>query len=393
MVHELYLCFTEAVSLPNSFVPCFFPLSFRYKAKGDRHASPATEEDSQSKRQIKKPVYRLNKTQAAEANSRSKEDGRTKSKRFQDSRGNCLNKEERTVSERPSLHESKHVEKRSSKHFNSFKEVKEKSEGGPSERPSYGSSLSSKCPGSTATLVFGEQKDRSACKRKFAAEKTDRDHKEFKTRESCKTSSSSKHLLKQKEKELVERLCPRLENTEFKAKRKFYKDEVPASVKDATSGSSSNASNSNRTNSKNAKSVSDRTSDSLPCPSTSSLPPNYKIPKMVQSNLTACHKDSGSEHSKPRNEPSNFRASVSSSVTLKEAHRCPGAAPGHVSDRRERKSSLSEQLLSASHSATELWCDEVSENTLCFFRKLVCFSFVLAGCCDFDKKKQQNKAL
>lgn len=350
----------------------FFLIFFRYEAKGDQHASPATEEVSHSKRQIKKPVYRLSKTKTAEPKPLSKDDGCTKSECFQDSQGNCLNKEERTASERHSLRQSNRAEKRSSKHLNPLSEVEEKSKGIPSEKHSHGNSLSPKCLGSTPTPVSDEQKDRSARKRKFAVEKTDKDHKEFRTRESRKTSSSSKHLLKQKEKELVEKLCPKLENTEFKAKRKFYKDEVPASIKESTSGSSSNASKSSRTNSKIVKSTSDRTSDSSSRSSTSSLPPNYKIPKVVHSNLADCHK----KHLKPRTEPPNLRASVSSSATLKETHRRPDAAPGHVSDRRERKSSLSDQLPSASHS--ELWCDEVSNNIICFLRKGIFFQFCFA---------------
>lgn len=362
-----------------SFLVCF-PLSFRYKAKRDKRASPAPEGFSQSNRQIKKPVYRLTKTQeVAELKSLSKEDGCAKSKRFQDSEGSCLNKEECTFSARRSLHQSKHAEKRSSKHLNSFSGVEGKSQGGPSEKPSHGNSLSSRCQGSTPTLVSYEQNDRSARKRKFAAEKTDSDHKDFNRRESCKISSASKHLLKQKEKELVEKLCLRPENTELKAKSKFYKNEVGSSVKESTSGSNSNASYSNTTNSKNVKSISDRTSDSLSCPSTSSLPPNYKIPKMVQSNVADRHKNAASKHLKQRNEPSNLGASVSSSVTLKEAHRCLDAAPSHVSDKRERKSSLSDQLPSASNSATQLWCDEVSKNTLCFLRKGILFQFSLAS--------------
>lgn len=344
----------------------------RYTAKGDKFASPAFEDVSQSSRQIKKPVYRLTKPQAADPNSLSKEDGCTKSKRssFQVPKGNCSNKEERETSERHSLHESRHVGKRSPKHSKPSSRVREKSKGSSSEKTPHGNSLSSKCQGSTATLVLDEQKDRSANahKRKIEVENdTDRDHKEFKTRESCKTSSVSKHLLKQKEKELVEKLRTRLENTEFKAKRKFYKDEAPALAKDSTSGSSSNASNSIRTSSKNVNSMSDRTSNSLSsrqpeCPSSSSLPPNYKIPKVVQSTVADCatgNKSAASTHLKQRKEPSNLGASVSSSITLKEAHRCSDATPGHVSDRKERKSSSPDQLPSASHSATDLWCDEM----------------------------------
>lgn len=382
-VQELYYCFTEAVSLLDKFLFCvLFPLSFRYIAKGDKFASPAFEDVSQSSRQIKKPVYRLTKPQAADPKPLSKEDGSTKSKRssFQVPKGNCSNKEERETSERHSLHEFKHVGKRSSKHSNPSSRVRDKSKGSSSEKTPHGNSLSSKCQGSTATLVSDEQKDRSANahKRKIEVESdTDRDHKEFKTRESSKTSSVSKHLLKQKEKELLEKLRTRLENTEFKAKRKFYKDEAPASAKDSTSGSSSNASNSSRTSSKNVNSISDRTNDSLSSrqperPSSSSLPPNYKIPKVVQSTVADCatgNKSAASTHLKQRREPSNLGASVSSSITLKEAHRCSDATPDHVPDRKERKSSLLDQLPSASHSATDLWCDEVSKNNMCFFRK------------------------
>lgn len=274
---------------------------------------------------------------------------------------------------------------RSSNHLNSSSGAREKSKGGSSEKPPHGKSLSSKWQGLTwTTLVLAEQKYRSvnAHKKKIEVESdTDRDHKEFKTRGLCKTSSVSKHLLKQKEKELVEKLHPKLENTEFKAKRKFYKDEAPTSAKGTTSGSSSNTSNSGRTSSRNVNSISDRTSDSPERPSTSSLPPNYKIPKMVQSMVADCatgSKSSASAPSKQRSEPSNLRPSMSPSVTLKEARSCSDATPRHVSDTRERKWSFPDQLPSASRSSTQLWCDEVSKNKMCFFIKgtLFCFCFV-----------------
>lgn len=260
--------------------------------------------------------------------------------------------------------------------------VREKSHGSSSEKTPHGNSQRS-----AATRVLDERKDRSANARKRKTEvesDTDRDYNEFKAGGSCKTSSGSKRLLKQKEKELVEKLRSRLDNTEFKAKRKFGKDDTPASAKDSASGSSSSASTSGRASSKNVNSVSDGTSDSLSSrqperPSTSFLPPNYKIPKMVQS--AEADKSAASTPLKQRNEPSNLAASVGSSVTRKEAHRCSDATPGRVSDRRERKSSLSDQLQTASNSDTELWCDEVSIKKKKFIWKGDIVSDLSHGCC------------
>lgn len=358
-------------------------------AKGDTFAASSIQDVSHNSRQIKKPVYRLTKTQAVDLKTLSKEVGCPKSS-FQVLDGNCLNKEERHISRINSQHESKHLEKTSAEHLKTLSGGREKSKGSSIEKPSQGKSLSSKWQNLTSTLP-AEQKDQSvnARKRKFETETTGRGHKEFKTKESCKTSSAFKHLLKQKEKDLVEKLCPRLENTEFKAKRKFYKDEAPALSKDSTSGSSANASNSVRTSSKNVKSVSDRTRDSLSSrklehPSTSSLSPNYKIPKMVQTKLADCEpgtNKAASSHLERRIEPSNLEALVSSSTAaMKQTHRCSDATLSHVSDRTQKKSSLSDQLPSTSHSATELWCDEVRK-IKCLFRKGTIFLVLLHGSC------------
>lgn len=329
-----------------------FTPNFRNKTKKKKSVSAASQDDSRSKNPVKKPVYRLAKSQASKTKPQSKGDGSPKSKHVQDSQGDCLKKEEHTVPERPSLHESNNVENRLSKPLNSSIRVEERSEGSQSKKSSHGNSPSSMGQGSTATVVSYPQKKWSASKRKFAAEKTVGEQKDSNTRQSCETSSSSKHLLKQKEKELVEKLHPRLENTEFAAKKRFVQDEKK----------SSNGSNSDGKNSKNVQSAPDRTNDSTSRSSTSPLPPNYKIPKIVRSNPVVCNKNGTTEHLNQRNKPLNLEASVSSSVTLKEAHRCPDAVQSHISDRTQRETSVSDQLPSASHSATELWCDEVSTN-------------------------------
>lgn len=265
------------------------------------------------------------------------------------------------------------MEKRSSEHLNitgavpGSQKLDERTKGSSDEKAPQGSPSTSKWQRMSPSRVSAEQKDRSQTvqKRKYKDKEQPRSRRDQDTtriRESCKTSSVSKHLLQWKERELIKKLCPGLQNTEFKAEKKLYIDGTPA-----VSSSSSNPLKSIRSIPENIKSVSNKTTNSPSsqqptCPSTSSLPPNFKIPKKVQSTRTDC--SAGSTRFKQETEPSKPGVSESNSKTLQQTHRCSDVTLGYVSERGDKKSCLSDPLPSASDPLTELWFDEVIKNKI-----------------------------
>lgn len=264
------------------------------------------------------------------------------------------------------------MEKRSSEHLNitgavpGSQKLDERTKGSSDEKAPQGSPSTSKWQRMSPSRVSAEQKDRSQTvqKRKYKDKEQPRSRRDQDTtriRESCKTSSVSKHLLQRKERELIKKLCPGLQNTEFKAEKKLYIDGTPA-----VSSSSSNPLKSIRSIPENIKSVSNKTTNSPSsqqptCPSTSSLPPNFKIPKKVQSTRTDC--SAGSTRFKQETEPSKPGVPESNSKTLQQTHRCSDVTPS-VSERGDKKSCLSDPLPSASDPLTELWFDEVIKNKI-----------------------------
>lgn len=371
---KVFLFFIYVLTISySSFSP-----SCSYIENKERVSSPAVKGVSQSSRQIKKPVYRLAKTQSADKKPRTKEDDCTKTKsaslRFHKG---TSSEEKGGISGRYSVCESKPVEKRSSKHLNitgavpGCQQRDDRTKGSSNEKASQGSPSTSKWQQMSPSRVSAEQKDRSQTvqKRKYKNEeqpRSSRDRDTTRLRESCKTSSVSKHFLQWKERELIKKLCPGLQITEFKAKKKLYVDATPA-----VSSSSSNPLKNIRSVPENVKSVSNETTNSLSsqqaeCPSTSSLPPNFKIPKKVQS--TRADSSAGSTHFKQETEPSESGVSERKSKTLQQTHSCSDVTPGYVSERGDKKSCLSDPLPSASDPVAELWFDEVIKNKIHLIR-------------------------
>lgn len=306
-------------------------------------------------------MYRLTKTQTADKKPLTKEDDctKTKSASLHFHKGSS-SKEKGGISGRYSVCESKPVEKRSSKHLNitvpGSQKQDERTKGSSNEKAPQGSPSTSKWQRMSPSQISAEQKDRSLTVQKRKYKDEERDQDTTRIRESCRTSSVS-HLLQRKESELIKKLCPGLQNTEFKAKKNLYIDETPA-----VSSSSSNPLKSIRSIPENVKSVSNKTTSSPSsqqptCPSTSSLPPNFKIPKKVQSTRADCSADS--THFRQETEPSKPGVPESNSKTLQQTHSCSDVTPGYVSERGDKKSCLSDPLLSASDPVTELWFDEV----------------------------------
>lgn len=341
-------------------------------------------------------MYILAKTQAVDKKPRTKEDDctKTKSASLHFHKGSSP-KEKGGISWRYSVSESKPVEKRSSKHLNITGAVPgsqkrdERTKGSSNEKASQGSPSTSKWQRMSPSRVSAEQKDRSRTvqKRKYKDEeqpRSSRDRDTTRLRESCKTSSVSKHLLQRKERELIKKLCPGLQNTEFKAKKKLYIDAAPA-----VSSSSSNPVKSIRSIPENVKSVSNKTTNSLSsqqptCPSTSSLPPNFKIPKKVQSTRADCL--AGSTHFKLETEPSEPGVSERNSKTLQQTHSCSNITPRYVSERGDKKSCLSDPLPSASDPVAGLWFDEVIKNKIHLIRMEPLFQIYCMHI--YDRKKK-----
>lgn len=328
-------------------------------------------------------MFRLAKTQAEDKKPCTKEDDctKTKSASLHFHKGSS-SKEKGGILGRYSVCESKPVEKRSSKHLNITVAVPgsqkrdERTKGSSNEKASQGSSSTSKWLRMSPSRVSAEQKDRSQ-KRKYKDEEQPRPRRDRDTtriRESCKTSSVSKHLLQRKERELIKKLCPGLQNIEFKAKKKLYMDATPI-----------------RSIPENIKSVSNKTTNSLSsqqptCPSTSSLPPNFKIPKKVHSTLADC--SAGSTHFKEEIEPSKPGVSGRNSKTLQQTHSCSDVTPGYVSERGDKKSCLSDPLPSASDPVAELWFDEVIKSKIHLIRTEPLFQIYCMH--RYDRKKRAS---
>lgn len=227
------------------------------------------------------------------------------------------------------------------------------------------------------SLVPAKQKEhaQNVLKRKCRAEEPPRSGKNsgtINTREPSKASSVSKDL-QQKRGDLVKKLCSRQQKTEFKATKRLCTE---AKTPSATSASSKDSTSINSSNAlKNDKSMSYKTAESSSalqpiCSIASTLAPNFKIPKMVQSRPvdgTGRNKDaiSTNRNFKLGTELANSGASVSNSKqTVQQAHSSLDVTPSLSSDRRDERSFLSGKLPATSDTVTEPWCDEVIKSII-----------------------------
>ncbi|XP_036969858.1 transcriptional protein SWT1 [Acanthopagrus latus] len=359
--------------------------------KQENSASPTIKDVFQSTRHIKKPVYRLPKSQAEDRKPVNKEEECTKTKSVSVAfhGENCSSKAKHDISGKCySASKSRTVERESSKHLNTHSDVKvpQRPEG-----PSKGSLDETSSQRSQSKLkeqlmsplpVSAEQKQQNIPRRKSSAEETPRTGKDsdaIKTREPSKTSSISRDYARQQRIELVKERRQRHPEINLKAKSShctqaktpstFPTKQSFTSTKHTTSVSSSNVEKSAISIPGNVTSVSQSATKSSSAQQ--QMRPlvcfNFKIPKIL--------------HPKPIDSTSKNIKAISTNINLKQqtdltnsgalkseskqeavqqAHNRLDVTPSFSSEGQDKKSSLSGQQLPATVDAvTEPWHDEM----------------------------------
>lgn len=329
---------------------------------------------SQKTREIKKAVYRLQKTQTTDQKPLEKDCKKTKSVSLPYHGGSCSSKEKKNVSEEYSGSGSKSGERKSSKHSskNIPQRREEASEGSLDEKFSQRTSSKLKGQLMSPSLVPAEAKQQmqNVLKRKYRAEEppgSGKDRSSIKTREPSKSSSYSKDS-QQRKGERVKNQHPSQHRTKSKtATPQCTKAKAPTplhvSSKDCAPISGSN------TISCNVKSTSlDANSSSTQqptCSVRSTLTLNFKIPKMVQSrpvNSTERTRDGISPKGNFKHgiELSDSGASLRDlQTTVQPAHSCLDGALSLSSGRSGKDSFFTGKLAASSKTEAEPWCDEV----------------------------------
>lgn len=333
-------------------------------------------------------MYRLEKTQSADQKLFTKEEKCRKTD-IPSHAESCSSAAKNNISGKYSVSRHKTVQRGSSKPLKIHSDVTvprgiEETSKGSLDKKSHMRSPSIR-PLTSLNVISSGQKEQgqSALKRKCTAKEPPRTGKNsdtIKTSEPSNTSSIFKDVLPQQKGELVKELCPRQLKTKFKVRKRLCTGAKPPSAslgspKDSTSSSHLNAIKNVTLIPEKAKSVSHKTAESSPaqqpvCSTASTLPPDFKIPKKVQSrpvDSTEGDNDAISANSnfKQGSELSNSEASVSNSKqTVQKAHSCLDATSSLSSDRRDAVPSLLDQFSASSDPVTEPWFDEVINSTV-----------------------------
>ncbi|XP_039984890.1 transcriptional protein SWT1 isoform X2 [Xiphias gladius] len=364
-------------------------------AKQENSVSSSIKEDSQSTRQIKKPVYRLAKTQAADQKpvNKAEECTKTKSVSLLFHGGNCSRKEKHFISgKHNTVSGSKTMEKGPSKALNTdtpgtVPQKTERISKGSIDEKSSQRSQSKLTKLMSPSLVFAEQKEQRQNvkkKKKCRAEeprRTGNDSSTKKIRKPSKTSSASKDSSRQKRREVVKQMCQRDQEKDFKAKRRLYTEAKSPSASTRTLSFTSAKHTTSESDSKVLKnvtsfprsvtSVTHKTASSSSSQQkigsvTPSLPPKFKIPKKVQPrpvDSTGNDNDavSANRNCKHETELSDSGDSVRNfkSEMVQHHHNYLDETLSFSSEGQDKRSSLSDQLPAVCDAATELRCDQM----------------------------------
>ncbi|KAF1385463.1 hypothetical protein PFLUV_G00108030 [Perca fluviatilis] len=360
-------------------------------AKLENCAFSTVKDVSQSTRQIKKPVYRLAKTQATDQKAVNKEEECTKSKSVlvPSHWGKCSSKAKNDISgNENTVSGNKTVKMGHLKSSNNAGTVPQRTDKTSNERSDEKSSQRTpskrKKQLMSPSLVSAEQKEQrqDVLERERRAEELSRsgnDSNTIKTREPVKTSSASKDTSRQKRTELFEKMCQRHQKnkakrslcTEAKTSSSSTTKHSSTSAKQTTSVSSSDVVKNVTSIPGNATSVSHKTAKSSSaqqqkCSIASPLPPNFKIPKLVQPRSLGSTGRDNDASSTNRNLKHGTEISVSGASrsnskqeTVHQAHSCLDVTPSCSSEGQDKRSSLSDRLPATSHTVTEPWYDQM----------------------------------
>lgn len=362
-------------------------------ANQDKSPSPTVKDVSQSTRHIKKPIYRLTKTQATDQKPVNKEGKctETKSAFVSFHWGKCSSKAKHDISGKDaSVSGSKTVERGHSKPSNSNSagtvplRKEETSRGSSDKKSSHRSSSKLKEQLISPSLASAEQKEKREypLKNKCRAEEPPRtgdDSSTIKTSKPSKTSSVSKDSQWQKSTDLFEKMCQRHQEKKSKRSTRTEANTPPASAtkhssppaKHTTSVSSSSVVKKAIAVPGNVTSVSQKATkpsssaqqqiSSLASPSLF----NFKIPKKVQPRPVESiveNKDISCTNINlnHRTELSDSGASTSNcqQETVQQARSCLDVTPGFSSEGQDKRSSLSGQLPASSNTTSEPWYDQ-----------------------------------
>ncbi|XP_040897227.1 transcriptional protein SWT1 isoform X2 [Toxotes jaculatrix] len=353
-------------------------------SKRESSVSSTIKDDFQSTRQIKKPVYRLVKTQAEDQTpvNKARECIKTESVSLPFHGGKCSGKAKHDISRKGNtVSGSKTVESGPSKPLstNTPGTVPQKTERmskGRLDENSSQRSLSKFKKLMSPSLVPAEQKEQrqNLQKKRCSSEeppRTENDSNTIKIRESSKTSSNSKDSARQKGRELDNKVPQRHQEREFKAKGRLCTEAKAPSVSTTNQSSTSAKYSTSESSSKVLRNVtshkaarsssSQEQRDSL----TSPLPPNFKIPKKVKPRLVDSTDDdraiSANRNLKEGTEPSGSAASIRNSKQdmVQQHHSYLDVTPRFSSEGQDKMTSLPGQFPTVCNTATKPWYDQM----------------------------------
>ncbi|KAI9517516.1 hypothetical protein NQZ68_004734 [Dissostichus eleginoides] len=354
----------------------------RFETKPEKSAFPSVKDVPKSTRQIKKPVYRLAKTQEKDQEPVKKEEERTKQKhasppdlggKFSSKAKNDISRKDKTVSG------SKTEEAGPSKHLNTSGAVpqgtEKTSKGSLDEKSSQGTPSKLKKHLMSPSLVCAEQKEQGKNELKKCRAKepprTENDCKTVKTKEPSNNSSVSKDSAWEQKIDVFKKMCQRHE--ENKAKKSMW-IEVKTPSASTTTKSSTSAKPTTSTSVSNSKVVKKVTLGSQK-PSSSQeqvyaappfVPFKFKIPKKVkptpvESTVEKKEAKTTKKGLDPVPELPETAASSSKSEekTVQQAPVSPDVTPSVSSEGQDEGPPLAEQLPNTFHTVPAPWYDQM----------------------------------
>ncbi|KAF3690688.1 Transcriptional protein SWT1 [Channa argus] len=339
--------------------------------------------DSQSNRQIKKPIYRLAKTKAADQKPVSKDEDYTKTESVhaQSRGGNSSSKAKPDISGKDnSVSGSRTKEKELSKPLSIHSTIAHRT-----ENCSKDSKSSQRRPSKfkkqlmSPSWVSFDQKEQQNFRTKEPST-TGHDSNTDKTREPCKTSFISKDSSRHNRKEHGKKTCQNHLEKMCEARSSSKEAQIPSAATRKPSSTLSKHNTSERSSKvlKNVTSVLGSVTSVSHNPAKSSsqqqihsltpwLPRTFKIPKKVQPrpvNSTSDNNDSISTNTNLQHETelsdSVVKVKNSMQENASQPHSSSDDTPSFSCEGRKNKwSSLLDQLPSASNSTTEPWCDQM----------------------------------
>ncbi|XP_047444161.1 transcriptional protein SWT1 isoform X2 [Mugil cephalus] len=340
---------------------------------------------SQSTRQIKKPVYRLEKTRAPEEKPVNKEEHCRKSKGdpvpFHGEK--CSGKAKNYTSGKDkSVRESKTVESGPSKSVHAAKSGRKSGRAHKSTEKTRKGRLDKKSPQKSSpklkkqlmspSLVSAEQDEQShdVRKRKCFAEETPKTKDDSTTVKTSEASSSSilGHPSHQKTRELVKQMCQWFEETKSKSKTSSPADSKTSSASTSKTSSTAAKPTTAESSSKVSKNVTSRRTAPLPSSWKQisfvipPVPPKFKIPKKVQPKPVeskVASKDAVSATKNLKRDAKTSDSGVSTSMSKQETVQQSQSFLDVTPNSEEKSPSVSNLPQATSDTRTEPWYDEM----------------------------------